>query len=64
MAAAIRRLLTDPTLAARLARGGRERVESGFSSQVRLDRIEALYERLIAERATGGASAGATPAGT
>jgi glycosyltransferase involved in cell wall biosynthesis len=64
MAAAIRRLLTDPALAARLARGGRERVERGFSSEVRIDRIEALYERLIAERATAGASAGVTPAGT
>ena len=64
MAAAVGRLLTDPALAARLARGGLERVESGFSSQVRLDRIEALYERLIAERATAGASAGVTPAGT
>ena len=50
-AAAVRRLLTDPALAARLARGGRERVEKGFSSEVRLDRIEALYDRLLAERA-------------
>jgi len=50
LAAAVRRLLTDPALAARLGRGGRERVEAGFSSEVRLDRIEALYARLIAER--------------
>jgi glycosyltransferase involved in cell wall biosynthesis len=49
-AAAVRRLLTDPQLAGRLARGGRERVEKGFSSEVRLDRIEALYARLIAAR--------------
>jgi glycosyltransferase involved in cell wall biosynthesis len=62
-AAAVRRLLTDPALAARLQRGGRARVEAGFSSEVRLDRIEALYARLIAERARGGASGGATPAG-
>ncbi len=63
MAAAVRRLLTDASLAARLARGGRERVEKGFSSEVRLDRIETLYSRLIAERSTAGASAGATTPG-
>jgi glycosyltransferase involved in cell wall biosynthesis len=50
-AAALRRLLSDPALAARLARGGRERVAKGFSSDVRLDRIEALYRRLIAGKA-------------
>ena len=50
MAAAIRRLLTDPALAAMLAHGGRERVARGFSSEVRLDRIEALYARLLANR--------------
>lgn len=49
-AAAIRRLLDDPDLFRHLARGGRERVAKGFSSEVRLDRIEALYRRLIAER--------------
>jgi glycosyltransferase involved in cell wall biosynthesis len=61
-AAAIRRLLTDPAFSARLGSGGRQRVEAGFSSEVRLDRIEALYARLIAGRARGGASGGATPA--
>jgi L-malate glycosyltransferase len=55
MAEAVRRISTDASLAARLARGGRERVEKGFSSEARLDRIEALYSRLIAERARGGA---------
>jgi len=49
-AAAVRRLLTDPALSARLARGGRQRVETGFSSEVRLDRIEALYARLVREK--------------
>jgi glycosyltransferase involved in cell wall biosynthesis len=63
MAAAARRLLTDAALAARLARAGRERVEKGFSSQVRLDRIEALYARLIFERSTGGASESARSPG-
>jgi len=62
-AAAVRRLLTDPALSKRLASGGRQRVEAGFSSEARLDRIEALYARLIAERARGGASGGATPPG-
>ena len=51
MAAAARRLLSDRALAKRLARGGRERVAAGFSSEVRLDRVEALYRRLISERA-------------
>ena len=46
-AAAIRRLLTDPSLAATLARAARARVETGFSSEVRLDRIESLYSRLL-----------------
>ncbi len=63
MAAAIRRLLTDSALASRLAGAGRERVEKGFSSEVRLDRIESLYARLIAERSRAGASGGATAPG-
>jgi len=45
-AEAIVRIATDPGEAARLARGGRARVEAGFSSEVRLDRIEALYREL------------------
>ena len=64
LAAAVRRLLTEPGLASRLSRGGRDRVEKGFSSEIRVDRIEALYTRLIAERARGGGSAGATATGT
>jgi glycosyltransferase involved in cell wall biosynthesis len=50
MAAGVRRLLTDRALSARLASGGRQRVEAGFSSEVRLDRIEALYARLLREK--------------
>jgi glycosyltransferase involved in cell wall biosynthesis len=50
MAVAVRRLLTDRALSARLASGGRQRVEAGFSSDVRLDRIEALYARLLREK--------------
>jgi glycosyltransferase involved in cell wall biosynthesis len=52
-AAAVRRLLESPDLARELGRAGQERVRRGFSSEVRLDRVEALYERLIAERARG-----------
>jgi type III pantothenate kinase len=50
MAAAVRRLLADPALGARLAKAARDRVEKGFSSEVRLDRIEALYSRLLSSR--------------
>ena len=50
-AAAVRRLLTDPVLASSLARAARARVEKGFSSEVRLDRIEALYSRLLSSKA-------------
>ncbi len=55
LAAAIRRLLADAPLAARLARAGRERVKTGFSSEVRLDRIESLYLRLISEKSRAAA---------
>ena len=51
VAAAVRRLLSDPALAARLGGAGRERVVEGFSTEIRLDRIEELYARLIAGRA-------------
>jgi glycosyltransferase involved in cell wall biosynthesis len=59
-AGAVRRLLSDPALAARLSAAGRDRVVEGFSTEVRLDRIEALYRRLIAGRSRGGASGQAT----
>jgi glycosyltransferase involved in cell wall biosynthesis len=52
LAAALSRMMDEPGLASRLARGGRERVEREFTAEKRLDRIEALYGRLIAERAT------------
>ncbi len=47
-AAALSRLLSDADLAARLGRAARDRVERGFSTEVRLDRIEALYRQLVA----------------
>jgi glycosyltransferase involved in cell wall biosynthesis len=46
-ARAIIRIATEPGLSARLAEGARRRVEEGFSSKVRLDRIEALYRELV-----------------
>jgi len=42
-AEAIVHLATRPEEASRLARAGRARVREGFSSEVRLDRIESLY---------------------
>jgi glycosyltransferase involved in cell wall biosynthesis len=56
VAAAVRRILSDPALARRLGSAGRERVVRGFSTAVRLDRIEDLYARLIAGRARAGRS--------
>ncbi|HSE65101.1 MAG TPA: glycosyltransferase family 4 protein [Thermoanaerobaculia bacterium] len=47
-AGALARVLGSPDLAGRLGRAARERVEKGFSTEVRLDRIEALYRRLVA----------------
>lgn len=54
VAAAVRRILSDPGLAQRLAAAARERVARGFSTEIRLDRIEELYYRLIAGRARAG----------
>ncbi|MGH9400375.1 MAG: glycosyltransferase family 4 protein [Thermoanaerobaculia bacterium] len=50
LAAALRRLLSDRALSGRLAAAGGQRVSKVFSSEVRLDRIEELYRKLIAER--------------
>jgi glycosyltransferase involved in cell wall biosynthesis len=61
-AAAVDRLLRDPTLAGRMGEAARRRVVEGFSTAVRLDRIEALYRRLVvsAGRSRGGARGRAT----
>ncbi|HEY6050964.1 MAG TPA: glycosyltransferase family 4 protein, partial [Thermoanaerobaculia bacterium] len=64
LASALAVLLEDPAEARRLGRGGRERVERGFSSEIRLDRIESLYRRLIAGRARGAARERARSADT
>ncbi len=63
-AGALRRLLEDPELRRRLGQGGRERVATGFTVEKRLDRIEALYRRLIGERERGEEKGGARAAGT
>lgn len=47
-ATAIADLATNPEEARRLADAGRARVEAGFSSEVRLNRIESLYRELVA----------------
>jgi glycosyltransferase involved in cell wall biosynthesis len=60
VAAAVRRLVLDPALPSRLSTAARERVTRGFSTEVRLDRIEELYSRLIAGRAREGRSREAT----
>jgi glycosyltransferase involved in cell wall biosynthesis len=65
-AAAIRNLLSNPDLGARLGEAARARVAGRFSTEVRLDRIEALYHRLVGERSASagrsrrGAKGGAT----
>jgi phosphatidylinositol alpha-mannosyltransferase len=47
LATALRRVLEDPDLAARLARAGRERA-AGYSWDVVAPRLEAIYERAVA----------------
>jgi glycosyltransferase involved in cell wall biosynthesis len=51
LAAAIVKMLADPTAAQTLARAGRKRVETHFSLRAKLDATETLYRRLVA---TGG----------
>jgi glycosyltransferase involved in cell wall biosynthesis len=48
LAAAILRLLADPTWAEALGRAGRRRVVEGFSTRAKVDRLERLYRRLAA----------------
>jgi glycosyltransferase involved in cell wall biosynthesis len=52
-AAALSRLLDDPGLGRRLGLAGRERILAGFTVERRLDRIEALYRRLLRESEAG-----------
>jgi len=52
MAQAILRLLENPTRAKAMARAGRKRVEAHFSMAQKVQRTEALYQRLLAARTT------------
>lgn len=50
LAAAIRRLVADPTTARSLADAARRRVETDLSFGTRMARVEAIYDALMAER--------------
>ncbi len=50
LAQAILRMIENPTRAKAMARAGRKRVETQFSTAVKVRRTEALYERLLATR--------------
>jgi glycosyltransferase involved in cell wall biosynthesis len=50
LAAALRRLLDDPALAAQLARAARERIGNRYDARLRARRYEAFYEQLTASR--------------
>ncbi len=50
MAEAIRRLLTDRDLAARVAAAGRRSYEAGFTEAAAVSQYLTLFQRLIAER--------------
>jgi type III pantothenate kinase len=47
LAAAILRLIADREYAAALGRAGRQLVVSRFSTRIKVERIEALYHRLL-----------------
>ena len=53
LAATLCRLLSEPSLAARLGRAGRKRVEAEFSLERQVDRLAALYRDLCARRGEG-----------
>ena len=50
LACAILRLIENPHHAEAMARAGRKRVEAEFSLATKLDRTEALYRRLLADK--------------
>lgn len=50
LAQAILQLMEDPVRAKEMARAGRKRVEAAFSTRVKVERTEALYQRLLAGR--------------
>jgi glycosyltransferase involved in cell wall biosynthesis len=50
LAAAVLRLLADPTWARAMGRAGRARVVAGFSTGAKVERLEGLYARVAAGR--------------
>jgi glycosyltransferase involved in cell wall biosynthesis len=62
LAAAIVRLLRDPELASALGRAGRARVERALRIDTMVQRTEALYDELLAERRRATGTLGADPA--
>ena len=50
LAQAILQLMENPVRAQEMARAGRKRVETAFSTRVKVERTEALYQRLLAAR--------------
>jgi glycosyltransferase involved in cell wall biosynthesis len=50
LAQAILRMVENPTRAKAMARAGRKRVEARFSTATKVQRTEALYQRLLGER--------------
>lgn len=50
LADAVLRLLADPILARNLGEAGRSRIESEFTLEVMVARLEALYDSLLAQR--------------
>jgi len=51
LAQAILRVIENPTRAKAMARAGRKRVEALFSTRLKVEKTEALYTRLLAQRA-------------
>jgi len=51
LAQAILRVIENPTRAKAMARAGRKRVEVLFSTRLKVEKTEALYTRLLAQRA-------------
>jgi len=51
LAQAILRVIENPTRARAMARTGRKRVETLFSTRIKVEKTEALYTRLLAQRA-------------
>jgi glycosyltransferase involved in cell wall biosynthesis len=47
LAAALDRLLADPSLRQKFAQAGRQTIETSYSFQVRMDKVRALYDRLL-----------------